>query len=429
MAINDSEPDLPEPIREHIGHLLIKVLDYFDIQFERHDIASDISLVVMVIIFSVIAYFTIKHLTHVIITHLAKNQNTNIRLTVERKKVPNKLAIIIPFYFVITAIELIIGKIGFVPDLINTTLAALGGLLILRVIFSSLDTFLILAMTHPVGQRFPLHGIVQFFKILMAFIGILIITSQFLNRTPVYLLSGIGVVAGMLIFIFKDTILGFVAGIQLAANDMVSIGQWIQLDKHKINGIVQEITLTTVKVQNWDNTIAMVPSQTLMNEPFVNWYGVDQIGARRIKRCLYVDIDTLNFVDSDMLAKLKQIDLISPYLSHKVEQLSEYNDALPDNTPMVNHRKLTNLGCFREYMTRYIESQGNIRHDLTLMVKQLETNNFGIPLEVYCFVNTTVLREYEQAQADLFDHFYSIMAEFNLKPVKVPLKVKNNIDN
>ncbi|ARD23125.1 MULTISPECIES: mechanosensitive ion channel family protein [Shewanella] len=423
MAINNVEPELPEPIREHIGHFLIEILSYFDITFNSHDLASDFSLLIATILLSLFFFFFVKHFVKLLITKLYKNQNTKIRLTVSRKKVPTKIALIIPFYIIITSIELLIGKVGFTAELINNILGALGGLFILIAIFAVVDTLLLVSLTHPIGQKFPLHGIAQFVKLFSIALAILMVTSVFMNRTPIYLLSGIGVLAGMLIFIFKETLLGFVAGIQLAANDMVTIGQWIQLDKYKINGIVQEVTLTTVKVQNWDNTISMVPSQTLMNEPFVNWYGVEQIGARRIKRCLYIDIETINFIEEQQFSSLIQIELIRPYLEKKMAQLNEYNDALSSDISCVNHRKLTNLGCFREYMARYIESHGNIRADLTLIIKQLETNNFGIPLEVYCFVNTTVLREFEQVQADIFDHFYSIMKEFNLSPVKVPINV------
>ncbi len=185
-----------------------------------------------------------------------------------------------------------------------------------------------------------------------------------------------------------------------------------------MDGTVQEVTLTTVKVKNWDNTIAMIPSQTLVTEPFINWYGVEETGARRIKRALFIDTESIQFLDAKTLQQMQRFRLLKPHIQRKQKEIEEYNRTLPQDADPINFRRLTNLGCFREYVASYLATHPAVIKDLTIVVRQLESNRFGLPIEVYCYVNKTSIKDYERAQADLFDHIYSILKEFDLKTVK-----------
>ena len=243
----------------------------------------------------------------------------------------------------------------------------------------------------------PMKGLVQVFQVLLFFVGGIIIVSVLINRSPNTLFAGLGASAAVLMLVFKDTILGFVAGVQLSANDMLRIGDWIQLSDGSANGIVQEITLNTVKIQNWDNTISTIPPYTLVNITFKNWRGMQESGGRRVDKTIKLDMESLKFCSNDMLDRLRR-DV--PLLA----------DIGPTDGSF-----LTNAQLYRIYIERYLRSHPVVNTNLDLIIAQREPTQFGVPIEVYFFLSDKVWKEYEQIQSDIFDHLLVMVREFDLK--------------
>jgi miniconductance mechanosensitive channel len=280
---------------------------------------------------------------------------------------------------------------------------------------------------HEVYQRFPvskdinIRGYVQIGKILAYFVGIIFFLSVILDRSPLVFLTGLGAIAAVLLLVFKDTILGFVASIQLSANDMVRIGDWIEMPGHNADGTVTEITLNTVKVRNWDQTITTVPTYALVAESFYNWRGMEQSGGRRIKRSINIDMKSVKFCTAEMLEKFARIEVLKSYILLKEEELSRYNEAYAiDDTVIVNKRRQTNIGVFRKYIELYLRNHPKIHQDMTFLVRHLEPSSEGIPMEIYVFSNEQAWPVYEGVQADIFDHILSVIPEFGLSVFQNP---------
>ena len=243
----------------------------------------------------------------------------------------------------------------------------------------------------------PMKGLVQVFQVLLFFVGSIILVSVLINKSPTTLFAGLGASAAVLMLVFKDSILGFVAGVQLSANDMVRLGDWIQLSDGSANGIVKEITLNTVKIQNWDNTISTIPPYTLVNITFKNWRGMQESGGRRVDKCIMLDMDTLKFCSAEMVSRIrKEMPLL--------KDIGPVDGLMP-----------TNARLYRTYIERYLDSHPQVNKELDLIVKLKEPTQFGLPVEVYFFLTDKVWKEYEQIQSDIFDHLLVIVKEFDLK--------------
>ncbi|BDY07080.1 mechanosensitive ion channel family protein [Ferrimonas sp. YFM] len=292
--------------------------------------------------------------------------------------------------------------------------------LLMRALFAGLDTVRSAASLTTSGRRLPMQSIVQLGKVFLFIVALIFFFAIMLDKSPLYLLSGLGVATGLVMLVFRDTILGFVAGIQLAANRMVSAGDWIEMAKYGADGEVLEVTLTTVKVQNWDKTITMIPAYALTTDSFRNWRGMQESGGRRIKRSVLLDVNSVKFVDEALLAKLKEISMLAPYLAQKQSELAEANAGRDDMAMSVNGRRLTNLGCLRAYLDAYLQASSHLRPEMTMMVRQLAPSELGLPMEIYCFTNDTRWPVYEGIQADIFDHLYAILPEFELKAMQRP---------
>jgi len=267
----------------------------------------------------------------------------------------------------------------------------------------------------------PIKGYLQLVKILaFIFAGVLVI-AVLIDRSPLLLLSGLGAMTAVLLLVFKDTILSFVASVQLSSHDMLRVGDWLEMPALNADGDVIDIALHTVKVQNWDRTITSIPTWRLINESFKNWRGMSESGGRRIKRSLYLDQSSVRFLEDDERDRLRRFALIDAYLERKREELENYNrQLLAQGRDPVNTRRVTNLGTFRAYVRAYLEAHPRIHRQLTLMVRQLQPGPTGLPLEIYCFTATTQWVEYEEIQADIFDHLYAILPEFGLTVFQEP---------
>ena len=286
----------------------------------------------------------------------------------------------------------------------------------LRFINSSLNLIHEIYNNRDSFKNKPLKGFIQILQVTIFFIGAILVISVLINRSPVSLLAGLGASAAILMLVFKDTILGFVAGIQLSANDMLRAGDWITMNKYGADGTVIEVTLNAVKVRNFDNTITTIPPYALVSDAFQNWRGMSESPGRRIKRSINIDMRSVRFCSPEMLDKFRKISLITAYIDNKEAELNEYNEAHHiDGDILVNGRRQTNLGVFRAYLVRYLRSLPQINRDMTCMVRHLQPTEKGIPLELYCFSSNKVWIEYEAIQADIFDHLLAVIPEFDLK--------------
>jgi miniconductance mechanosensitive channel len=266
------------------------------------------------------------------------------------------------------------------------------------------------------ARRAPITGFIQVSKLAFAIVAILLSISLIVGKSPLLLLSGLTAIAAVLLLIFRDTILGFVAGIQIAANRMFNTGDWISMPKYEVDGEILEIGLTNVKVQNWDNTISTLPTYSLTTEAVKNWRGMQESGGRRIKRAVYIDIHSIKLCDNNMLERLSGIRFINDYIEKKKTELRDYHrDMSIDESDLLNSRRLTNIGTFRAYLEAYLRKHPKINQDLTLMVRQLPPNELGLPLEIYCFSAEKAWVKYEKIQADVFDHVMAMLASFELR--------------
>jgi len=293
-------------------------------------------------------------------------------------------------------------------------------LYVLLSIFSVLDVIAGLANKFSFASHLPLKGIFQSIKLISSIVIGIMMISLLIGKSPTILISGLGAMAAVLMLVFKDPILGLVAGIQLSANHMLKLGDWLEMPKYGADGAVIDIGLTTVKVQNWDNTITTIPTYALVSDAFKNWSGMSASGGRRIKRSIFIDSTSIHFLSDEEQQKLIKANLLKPYMAKRHHEITEYNQTVANESSILNQRQMTNIGTFRIYLTEYLRNHPKIRQDMTLMVRQLEPGPQGLPLEIYCFTNTVVWLEYEGIQADIFDHTFSIIGEFGLRIYQSP---------
>ncbi|WP_416830282.1 MAG: mechanosensitive ion channel family protein [Erythrobacter sp.] len=273
----------------------------------------------------------------------------------------------------------------------------------------------------PRSKNRPIKGFVQVVKILVLCGAAIILISVLIDQSPLLLLSGLGAITAVLLLVFKDTILSLVASVQLTTQDMLRVGDWITMPSMGADGDVIDISLHTVKVQNFDKTIVTIPTHRLVSDSYQNWRGMSESGGRRIKRSLIIDQNTVRFLSDEEVVELKKFKMLKQYLAAKREEIAEWNAReLSGEDAPVNARRLTNLGTLRAYIAAYLEWHPSISKDFTLMVRQLPPGPQGIPLEVYCFTNTTSWGIYEGIQADIFDHLLAILPEFDLKLFQEP---------
>ena len=272
-----------------------------------------------------------------------------------------------------------------------------------------------------IAKEISITPFVQVLKLVLYFVTGILLLSLLLQKTPLYFLSGLGALTAVLMFVFKDVLMGFVAGIQLIANKMVAPKDWIEMPKYGADGDVLEITLTTVKVQNFDNTITTIPTYALINESFKNWRNMNLSGGRRIKRYVNIDLGSIKFCSSEMLERLKRIQLINQYIQNRQEEILVYNKKHQvDESTLVNGRRLTNIGIFRSYVEAYLRQHPVINKDMTFLIRQLSPSENGLPIEIYVFCKDTNWTAYEAIQADIFDHILAVVPEFDLRVFQEP---------
>ena len=304
-------------------------------------------------------------------------------------------------------------------------LDSLTNLFLVLVIIWSVDGFLNATREFLENSKFfknkPVNSYIQLLKIIIYMIAGIVVISILIGKSPIYLLTGLGAVSAVLILVFKDTIIGFMASIQIAMNDMVRVGDWVSVPQYGADGDVIEINLVTVKVHNWDKTISMVPTYAFVSDSFKNWRGMQESGGRRIKRHLNIDVNSIRFANKDLVERLKKIQLLKPYLEARQKEIDEDNsNRKVDVSDLANGRRLTNVGIFRKYADLYIENHPKVNESMTRMVRQLQPTEHGLPLEVYCFSTDKRWEYYEELQGDIFDHLFAVANEFDLQIFQAP---------
>ncbi|MGL1956669.1 MAG: mechanosensitive ion channel family protein [Colwellia sp.] len=380
-----------------------------------------IGLAIIFLLASISHYLAKYQILKFVSNIIKKSKNTLDDALIEHN-VLNRVALLLPFVVILFLTPLLIPAESFLHYLLILTAKVFLTFQIAHSISALLNVSKNLYQESAKQRYLPLNAIIQVLKLVIYLVTIIVITSLVINRSPVYLLSGLGALTAVLILVFQDTIKGLVASIQVSANKMVVAGDWIELPKYGADGDVIEIGLSTVKVENFDKTITTVPTYALISDSFKNWRNMYHTGARRIKRTLIIDIASIDFYSLEKVDFLANTNLLKTYLSDKKQQLKNDNDQL-NQTEEVNNidaRQLTNIGTFRAYIEMYLNQNNCIRNDLTCMVRQLPATQSGLPLELYCFANTTDWVQYEAIQADIFDHLFAIAPHFDLRVFQHP---------
>lgn len=378
---------------------------------------SNIVALIAVIVISLSAASIVRRVLFRILESYAGKTKTNWHTILTERKIFDRLVRIIPIGIIHAFAPLFppftewIERIAY-SCIIFLVLLAINGLLdAINDIYSKFE----------ISKIRPIKGYLQVLNILSYTIGIIVIISVLIDRSPWILLSGIGAATAVVILIFQNSILGLVASIQITSNNMLQIGDWIEMPKFGADGDVLEITLHTVKIQNFDKTITYIPTHAFMQESFKNWRGMMEAGGRRIKRAIYIDVTSIKFCNDEMLNRLESIQCIHKYIKNKRKEIAEHNKACNiDDCHLANGRHLTNIGIFRVYIEHYLKNHPKVSKEMTQIVRQLPPGENGLPIELYAFTNEILWADYERIQSDIFDHLLAVVPEFDLRIYQKP---------
>jgi miniconductance mechanosensitive channel len=365
---------------------------------------------------SMVTYFIARKVLLSIIIKASRKSETKWDDVLVEHKFFGYIANLIPAYIVYIITPLIFEDYPKTTSAIQTILSVFMAIFVIMAVNAFLNAVAVIYQDLSVAKSRPIKGYVQFVKILVILIGLIIILANLFGKNPLGLIGGLGAFSAVLMLIFKDPILGFVGGIQLSVNKMLAPGDWISMPKFDADGTVIDISLTTVKVQNWDKSISMIPTYSLISDSFRNWKGMEESDGRRIKRWINIDVKSIRFCTPEMLQKFEKIEYLTDYIQHKQKELEEYNALRNvDNSIMVNGRRQTNIGVFRAYLVEYLRNHPNINPEMTLMVRQLQPTEKGLPIEIYGFSKIKAWEQYEAIQSDIFDHVLAVVPEFDLR--------------
>lgn len=357
-----------------------------------------------------------------VVGRLAKASPTRWDDAIMGRRVLARLANVVPALVVLGGIALVPGVPDWLDVVVRNVALAYVALTVAMAIGNLLDALNdIYEQTSRHAVRRPIKGYLQLVKIGIYIIAAVLMIASLIGKSPLVLLTGLGAMTAVLMLVFKDTILSLVASVQLSSNDMLRVGDWIEMPSQNADGDVIDISLHTVKVQNWDKTISTIPTWKLISESYRNWRGMSDFGGRRIKRALLIDQTSVRFLRPEERQHLRRIALIDEYLDKQQAELAGYNAQLEAaGKDPVNNRRATNLGTFRAYMTAYLRSHPGVAHDMTLMVRQLDPTPTGLPLQVYCFSADVSWVPYENLAGDIFDHLLAVLPEFGLRIFQQP---------
>lgn len=392
-------------------------LDSVKAWFENYPLVLLTFKLGVVLIISTIAFYLTNRYVIVFFKKLARKSKTKFDDAVIESKLLTRLSYFVPL--------LIIDNAAFFFEAAEIWIKRIVHLLMIflipRVIHALLNALNNYYETLPRSKERPIKGYIQIVIILTYIFGIIFIIGLLTGQSPWVLMSGVGALTAVILLIFRDTILSFVAGMQITTYDLIHVGDWIEMPQYGADGDVIEIALHTIKIQNWDKTITVIPTHKLTSDAFKNWRGMQEAGGRRIKRSIYIDQNSIKFIDNEMINKFSTIRLLAEYMQKKLRELEEYNKQhqLQDHK-QIHRRRLTNIGTFRAYAEAYLKSHPKINQQLSLMVRQLAPGPNGLPIEVYAFTNDIVWQNYEAIQSDIFDHLLAVVQEFDLNIFQNP---------
>lgn len=381
---------------------------------------GEFTMLLMLILLSYFGYWvTWKLMRKILIPIIQRSKNQFDDLLI-RHRFFRKVSYLVPalmlYYFIDDTITILILN-SFISTILELFFV-LNSILIINSILSTINDFY---DRYDFSKHHPIKGVIQVLKIVSYIGGFLIAIALLIDRDISSLVISLGALSAVMLLIFKDPILGFVGGLQLIFNKMLSIGDWISMPKFGADGIVTEINLTTVKVQNWDKTIVTIPTYSLISGSFQNWRGMEESGGRRIKRSINIDMDSIRFCSDEMLEKFKKVHVLKPYLEKTEITLEEYNEEHKiDSSSIVNGRRQTNIGVFRAYLKAYLRNRSDVHQNMTFLVRQLQPHEKGLPIEIYVFTTTIEWGKYEDIQSDIFDHVLAAIPEFDLQIYQYP---------
>ncbi len=378
------------------------------------------TIIIVTLGLALLADYVVKRIIISGITKFSRKTKNNWDDILVKRGVFSRLAHLAPAIIIYYSLHYIFDAKEMVTLLGNITQTFMV-IIIVMVLDALLNALLEIYRTLPISKGREIKGYLQVVKIIFYSASIILIISIYSGKAPTVLLGGLGAMAAVLILVFKDTILGFVASIQLSANNMVNVGDWISMPKYNADGNVIDIGLNTVKVQNWDKTIATIPTYALVSESFNNWKGMEESGGRRIKRAINIDMSSVSFLNAEQIEKFRKYYLLKDYINETEKKVNEYNKSLKlEDSTVTNGRRMTNLGTFRAYMENYLRGNENIHQGMTFLVRYLPSSETGIPLEIYVFSKDQRWANYEAIQADIFDHTLAIIPEFGLRVFQNP---------
>jgi miniconductance mechanosensitive channel len=396
-----------------------KLLDFYrsiGLNDELSNTLEALSSTLLIVVVAILLWLITKRILKLIFTNISNRTKSRFDDFMISNKIPETLALFIPLFFLISFLP---DSFHALPDLQNPVgllldiLGAVLTIVLVRRLLNSLKDFL---KTLKNFKDKPIDSYIQVIMIFVWFIGVMVIFTLLSGKDIGTFLTTLGALSAVILLIFKDTILGFVASIQVTINDIVRIGDWITMSSANADGDVVEINLSTVKVRNFDNTITTIPTYKLVSDSFVNWRGMSESDGRRIKRSLFIRVSSIHFVTDQELQKLEKIERINPFILQRKKEIETENKANNiDKSLLLNGRNMTNIGLFRRYALAYLENHPQVNKKLTVMVRQLAPTPEGVPLEVYVFSKDKVWINYEQIMSDIFDHLLSATAYFDLE--------------
>jgi miniconductance mechanosensitive channel len=382
---------------------------------------SESATFLFLVIVAIIAYYATRYFikrTLVVFIKRSANDFDDILL---KNKVISRISYFVPSLIISRFVGLTLISFPAAVLVIQKTIDVYVVLVIVMVLSAFISSLYDYYTSLDTSKGKPVKGFAQVLKLIVYVIGGLLILAIFLDKNVGSIILGLGTLSAVLMLVFKDPILGFVGGLQLSLNDMVRLGDWITMPKYNADGDVLEITLTTVKVQNFDKTITTIPTYALVSDSFTNWRGMTESGGRRVKRHITLDMETVKFCTTEMLETFKKFELVKDYIISKEKEIEHFNEVNGfDDTTLVNMRRQTNIGVFRAYLKSYLQNHAWVHQAMSILVRQLQSSERGIPMEIYFFTNIQEWASYEDIQSDVFDHIMAVLPLFGLRVFQNP---------
>lgn len=378
-------------------------------------------MVLAIVLAAALGHFFVKHVIRRIVRATAPRLGTLAGEVLQDEILFGRLSLLVPILIVSQGIDLLPGMTATGMSLVNRIAATAVIFTTMSIVMRVMSKGNEIYSRYPIARSRPIKGYLQIASIILYAAAFVLVIATLLDKSPIVFVSGLGAMTAVILLVFRDTLLSLVAGIQLTGNDLIRVGDWIDMPQFGADGDVVDIALHVVKVQNWDKTITVIPTHKFLEHSFKNWRGMSDSGGRRIKRSISIDMNTIRFLDQEAFERLSRFKLLGSYLGEKQRELVAHNDAAGgDDVLRSNARRLTNVGTFRAYLISYLRQHPAIHQNMTFLVRQLQPTPEGLPLEIYVFVKDTRWAVYESVQADIFDHVLAVIDQFDLRLYQRP---------